>query len=1309
MKTMLKRKILSLILATVMLLGLLPTTAQAASGVCEIGTTGYATLEAAMGAVTTGQTIKLLSNINYNTGISVSGKRITFDLNGCILNVTNSSGPGLNISSGSVSLTGSGSLNVTGYDYGVYAHGGRATVTNATATDDSRGIGAYAIGVNSSITVSGNARGFDGGVYAKDCASVTVGGNVTATGSRGDGAYSMTGIITVGGSVTSTNGRGVVALECGRITVGGSVQGKTDGAYASDYTTIKIGGNVTATGGFGVYACWGGNITVQGDVKAAAPNNNTYFYYGAYSDYKANVAVHGDITANAPAGIQMIGAASSGTDGKTTVDGTITAPTYIMVASQRKTAAEAVVSGNYYKYQDEWHTCTVLVKIPPAISGLAAGASTLDSPGGESVITVSGTYLPAGITITAFDGETATAITGITAGSSTAQTVTLTFPANTSIEVNKVYTIKASLDGGTSWIEKTQTITIIRQPGVDISGDFTDANFKQAVWEWLGKPVGSTPEEFSKINLKERIVQQELIIEQNYILDIQGKGIKTLAGLENFQETGLKEIYCAGNQLTSLSVLPESLIKIDCANNQLMSLPALPDSLIELDCAGNKLANLPNLPDSLIKIDCSRNYINVFLGPEKDKLDKIRNKIGDKIVSVSPQYGYPSLSGVIQLYVVDTYTLDMFELYEMSTTDGTNWTGSQFFRDRTQFSFSSSDSKVATVNAKGVITATGVGTCEIYALYGGIDSEYTKTVFFVTAEVPTHIIAYEGNSGTGTPPIESSKIAGATFIAASAGSLTAPEGKRFKEWNTNVNGTGTGYPEGAAVTMPAENLTLYAIWEDIPVVQSPGGGSNDDGGGTAQSPSGNNANITTEQITEHLNTNQPINLNLPELNINIDPAALPANGNSIQVAAEVVTDPNALNTFFIAYPGQKGIMKGYNITFTQENNGETQNITQLNGEITLTFQLNPEEIEGIDPGTLIVYKQGDDGTIIELTGEFDWTNNTISVSTSHLCNFFLMGKEGIPAQRLFGENRYATAAAISAQGWETSDNVILADGENFPHALAGTALAGFKNAPALLTNRDNLPSETTFEIKRLKAKTIYILGGEGAISKAVEDGLSKDYTLVRIFGSDRCQTAVNIGQRIIDDRAREGTNNTVSDTIILSTGLDYPDALSAAPFAGQNGLPILFTEQNTLNSYTRQALIDWSIKKVIITGGTGVISEQIESILRDELGITVLRLSGLDRYLTSLEIVKYFEGYLEGNSGVGYKNAALVTGEDFPDALAGASLAAKGKYPILLASKDKISREVSEYLKGMNLEKIYIYGGKGAITDEVKDEVSLRE
>jgi len=95
----------------------------------------------------------------------------------------------------------------------------------------------------------------------------------------------------------------------------------------------------------------------------------------------------------------------------------------------------------------------------------------------------------------------------------------------------------------------------------------------------------------------------------------------------------------------------------------------------------------------------------------------------------------------------------------------------------------------------------------------------------------THAVAYDLNTGTGSAPTESNKAAGAMFSAAQTTGMTAPDGKQFKHWNTVADGSGAVYAAGSTVTMPANAITLYAIWEDTVTTGGPVGDGGTDGGG----------------------------------------------------------------------------------------------------------------------------------------------------------------------------------------------------------------------------------------------------------------------------------------------------------------------------------------------------------------------------------------------------------------------------------------------------------------------------------------------
>lgn len=86
--------------------------------------------------------------------------------------------------------------------------------------------------------------------------------------------------------------------------------------------------------------------------------------------------------------------------------------------------------------------------------------------------------------------------------------------------------------------------------------------------------------------------------------------------------------------------------------------------------------------------------------------------------------------------------------------------------------------------------------------------------------------------------------------------------------------------------------------------------------------------------------------------------------------------------------------------------------------------------------------------------------------------------------RIAGENRYATAAAVSASFWQPGEatTVYIANGQTFADAVsAGPSVDG----PILLVpTGDTVPAVTLAEIARLAPVTIVGIGGPSAVSDA---------------------------------------------------------------------------------------------------------------------------------------------------------------------------------------------------------------------------------
>lgn len=326
-------------------------------GVCSITsggtTTDYATLDDALAAVKTGESIKLLQDISYNGGLSVSGKLINFELNGYNLNVSNTSGTGLEVGSGGgVSVTGSGQFNVTGTDYGVYAHdGGLAAVTSATSTG-ATGTGAKAAS-GGQITVNGSVSGASGVFATGSGSSITVNGGVSGTDENGSGAWAAGGAsINISGDVQG-GVYGVHAINAGSvIKVGGSVTATNlsgAGAYADNGGSITVGGNSVGTGGSGIGACAlaGSSITVTGDVQGV--------YSGVTVQGNSEVFVGGNVYSGQYGVIARSG-------GEATIDGIISvgAGTAIAIGSGTYNVITPTTKDGYITYSDG--TSTVWVK-----------------------------------------------------------------------------------------------------------------------------------------------------------------------------------------------------------------------------------------------------------------------------------------------------------------------------------------------------------------------------------------------------------------------------------------------------------------------------------------------------------------------------------------------------------------------------------------------------------------------------------------------------------------------------------------------------------------------------------------------------------------------------------------------------------------------------------------------------------------------------------------------------------------------------------------------------------------------------------
>lgn len=68
--------------------------------------------------------------------------------------------------------------------------------------------------------------------------------------------------------------------------------------------------------------------------------------------------------------------------------------------------------------------------------------------------------------------------------------------------------------------------------------------------------------------------------------------------------------------------------------------------------------------------------------------------------------------------------------------------------------------------------------------------------------------------------------------------------------------------------------------------------------------------------------------------------------------------------------------------------------------------------------------------------------------------------------------------------------------------------------------------------------------------------------------------------------------------------------------------------------------------------------------------------------------------------------AALASGEDFADALAGGADAATLGIPLLLSTRDDLPDMVADWFDSKSLDSLIVYGGMDAVSDDAVAEAT---
>jgi len=186
----------------------------------------------------------------------------------------------------------------------------------------------------------------------------------------------------------------------------------------------------------------------------------------------------------------------------------------------------------------------------------------------------------------------------------------------------------------------------------------------------------------------------------------------------------------------------------------------------------------------------------------------------------------------------------------------------------------------------------------------------------------------------------------------------------------------------------------------------------------------------------------------------------------------------------------------------------------------------------------------------------------------------------------------------------------------------------------------------------------------------------------RLAGADRFGTAVVVSQHAFPSAG--------VPVAYVASGLDFPDALSAASAAGAQHGPVLLTMPGAVPATVLTELQRLKPGKIVVVGGANAVADAAFNQLTS-LGFPVTRIGGADRYETSR---------LVAASAFPTATAAYVAaGNSFPDALSAAPVAAKQNRPLILVNGGALDPATQSYLSSHSIRSVTIVGGVNVVAD----------
>lgn len=209
-----------------------------------------------------------------------------------------------------------------------------------------------------------------------------------------------------------------------------------------------------------------------------------------------------------------------------------------------------------------------------------------------------------------------------------------------------------------------------------------------------------------------------------------------------------------------------------------------------------------------------------------------------------------------------------------------------------------------------------------------------------------------------------------------------------------------------------------------------------------------------------------------------------------------------------------------------------------------------------------------------------------------------------------------------------------------------------------------------------------------------------------LFATEALALQVNV-QRVAGDTRYDTMSELISnvggwsasDKVILASGTNYPDALSASALAGVHDAPIILTDPTELSSKAAATIKQLGPSTIYVVGGPSAVSDEVLQAANNICGSNTIRLYGSTRYETSLEILRQCNSSSD--------TVIVATGANYADSLSISPFAYVTKSPIVLCDPNGgLTQEAIEAIRAGGFSRAILVGGNAAVPDVVISQLN---